>query len=115
MKVLDRKMSVKRRVRAKIVGTAKRPRLAIHISNRHLTAQLIDDDKKISLAYVTTVNQPMLVKQSMTKKADWLGMQIAALAKKKKIATVVFDRGVKTFHGRIKAVASAARKNGLNF
>jgi len=101
------------RTRAKIHGTASRPRLSVHISNLHITAQLIDDDKGLTLAYATTVGQKMT--GSKSERAAKIGTEIAKEAKKKKITTVVFDRGSKLYAGRMSALADAARKEGLEF
>lgn len=103
----------KKRTRAKIHGTAERPRLTVHISNMHITAQVIDDDKGVTIAYATTVGS----KASGTKveKAAKIGKEIAEKAKKAKIKTVVFDRGAKLYAGRMSALADAARKEGLEF
>jgi large subunit ribosomal protein L18 len=102
------------RIRAVVSGTASRPRLRVHVSNLHVTAQLIDDAKGVTIAYVTTVGQKSL-KGSMTDKAAWVGEQIGAQAKTKKIKSAVFDRGGKLYHGRVAALADAARKAGLEF
>lgn len=103
----------RRRTRAKISGTAARPRLNVFISNQHITAQLIDDEAGKTLGAVTTVKST--AKGSMTEKAVWVGEQIGAIAKTKKIKTVVFDRGTKIYHGRLHALADAARATGLEF
>lgn len=103
-----------RRVRSVVSGSAIRPRLSVSVSNLHVTAQLIDDDSHQTLAYVTTVGQKSL-KGTMTEKATWVGAEIASKAKTKKIKTVVFDRGGKLYHGRVAALAEAARKSGLEF
>lgn len=102
------------RVRAVVSGTAKRPRLSVYVSNTHLTAQLIDDEAHKTLGYVTTVGQKAL-KGTMTEKAVWTGEQIAGKAKTLKVKNVVFDRGGKLYHGRVAALADAARKAGLEF
>jgi len=102
------------RIRSIVSGTAKRPRLSVFISNLHVTAQLIDDTTHKSLGYVTTVGQKA-AKGTMTEKATWVGNEIAAQAKAAKIKTVVFDRGGKLYHGRVAALAEAARKAGLEF
>lgn len=102
------------RIRSVVSGTAERPRLRVFISNLHVTAQLIDDASGKTLAYVTTVGQKSL-KGSMTEKAAWVGTELAALATAKKIKAVVFDRGGKLYHGRVAALADAARKAGLEF
>jgi large subunit ribosomal protein L18 len=102
------------RIRSIVSGTAKRPRLSVYISNLHVTAQLIDDTTHKSLGYVTTAGQKA-AKGTMTEKAAWVGTEIAAQAKAAKVKTVVFDRGGKLYHGRVAALADAARKAGLEF
>ncbi len=102
------------RIRSVIQGTAKRPRLSVHVSNLHITAQLIDDDASQTLAYVSTIGQKTAT-GSMTDRAAWVGTEIANLAKGLKLKTVVFDRGGKLYHGRVAALADAARKEGLEF
>lgn len=102
-----------KRTRAKIHGTAERPRLSVHISNQHITAQIIDDDKSTTLAYATTVGSKLT--GTKTEKAAAIGKEIADKAKKAKIKTVVFDRGAKLYAGRLSALADAARKEGLEF
>lgn len=102
-----------KRTRAKIHGTAERPRLSVHISNAHITAQLINDDAGKTLAYATTVGNKLT--GSKTEKAAVIGKEIADKAKKAKIKTVVFDRGAKLYAGRMAALADAARKEGLEF
>ena len=101
------------RTRAQIHGTAERPRLTVHISNLHITAQIIDDDKKTTLAYATTVGSKLT--GTKTERAAEIGKQIAEKAKKAKIKKVVFDRGSKLYAGRMSALADAARKEGLEF
>ena len=103
-----------RRVRSVVSGSSSRPRLSVSVSNLNITAQLIDDETHKTLAYATTVGQKSLT-GSMTEKAVWVGTEIAAKAKTKKIKTVVFDRGGKLYHGRVAALADAARKSGLEF
>jgi len=106
----------KNRIRSKVSGTADRPRLAVFISNVHVTAQLVNDSSSKTLAYVTTVGQKALKGNSnMTEKAAWAGEEIAKQAKAAKIKAVVFDRGGKLYHGRVAALADAARKAGLEF
>ncbi len=102
------------RVRSQITGTADRPRLSVSISNLHITAQLIDDVKHVTLAYTTTVGQKAAT-GTMVEKATWIGTEIAKQGKAKKITRVVFDRGSKLYHGRIAALATAARNAGLEF
>lgn len=101
------------RTRAKIHGTSERPRLTVHFSNLHVTAQIVDDDKKTTLAYATTVGTKAT--GTKTEKAASIGTEIAKKAKAKKISKVVFDRGAKLYAGRMNALAEAARKEGLEF
>lgn len=104
----------KNRIRSQIVGTTERPRLSVYISNLHVTAQLIDDSTHKTVAYVTTVGKKS-VSGSMVEKAAWVGTEIAKQAKTAKVKTVVFDRGGRLYHGRVAALADAARKAGLEF
>ena len=107
------KMFRAKRTRAKIHGTAERPRLSVFISNQHIVAQLINDDKGVTLCYATTVGSDM--KGTKTEKAALIGAEIAKKAKAAKIKKVVFDRGSKIYAGRMSALADAARKEGLEF
>lgn len=102
-----------KRTRAKIHGTAERPRLSVHFSNLNITAQIIDDDKSKTLAYATTVGSK--ITGTKTEKAAKIGEEIAKKAKSAKIKKVVFDRGAKLYAGRMSALAEAARKEGLEF
>ena len=104
----------KNRIRATITGTAKRPRLTVTVSNLHVSAQLIDDTAGKTLASSTTVNNAK-AKGTMTERAAWIGTDVATKAKKAKITSVVFDRNGRKYHGRIKALAEAARAEGLEF
>ena len=101
------------RTRAKIHGTAERPRLTVHFSNQNVTAQIIDDDKKTTLVYATTVGSK--IAGNKTAKAAEVGKMIGEKAKKAKISKVVFDRGSKLYAKRMSALADAARKEGLEF
>ena len=102
-----------KRTRAKIHGTAEQPRLSVNISNKHIIAQIIDDDKKVTLVYATTVGAKMT--GTKIEKAAQIGTEIAKKAKTAKVKKVVFDRGSKLYAGRMSALADAARKEGLEF
>jgi large subunit ribosomal protein L18 len=101
------------RVRTVVIGTTERPRLSVNVSNLHVSAQIIDDTKGKTLVYITTVGQKQT--GTMSERAIWVGKEISKLAKKAKISKVVFDRGSRKYHGRIKALADAAREGGLEF
>jgi large subunit ribosomal protein L18 len=106
-----------RRVRKKIHGTALRPRLAVFRSNKHLSVQLIDDDAGVTLAAASTNEADLRANGSgaSVDAATRVGTLIAERAKAAGIEKVVFDRGGFAYHGRIAAVASAAREAGLEF
>jgi large subunit ribosomal protein L18 len=101
------------RVAAKIHGTAERPRLAVHISNLHVSAQLIDDEKGLTIAAASSVGKKL--GGTMTEKAEQVGKDIAAKASKAKIKRLVFDRSSRKYHGRVKALAEAVRAEGMEF
>ena len=103
----------KNRVRSKITGTAERPRLTVTISNKHISAQIIDDVKQHTLAASTTVGAKQT--GTMTEQAAFVGADIAKKAKKAKVTAVVFDRNGRQYAGRLSALADAARKEGLEF
>lgn len=104
----------KHSIRAKVSGTAARPRLSVFVSNKHISAQLIDDVSHNTIASVTTVGQKTAT-GTMTERAVWVGNEIAKKAKTAKVTTVVFDRNGRLYHGRVKALADAARAGGLEF
>jgi large subunit ribosomal protein L18 len=102
----------KKRIRAKIFGTAEAPRLSVFKSNAHISAQLIDDEKGVTLA----ASHSKVVKgKTLTEKAHALGLDIAEKAKAKKISKAVFDRGGFSYTGKVKAIAEGAREGGLKF
>ncbi len=104
----------RRRVRAKVRGTADRPRLSVFRSNRGMTAQLIDDTRGHTLAAVTWTEADLrdLARMDQAKRA---GAVLADRAKEAGVATCVFDRGGYRYHGRVKALAEGAREGGLGF
>ena len=104
----------RRRVRARIVGTAERPRLSVYRSNRGVFAQLIDDGKGHTVAAVNWI-EPELRKLTAADQAKKAGELLAERAKAAGVETCVFDRGGYQFHGRVKALAEGAREGGLNF
>lgn len=114
MQKLKNRTQRKNRIRSVVSGTGERPRLSVFVSARHVSAQIIDDTKHATLAAATTVGQKA-AKGTMTEKAAWVGAEIAGKAKQAKISQVVFDRGGKQYHGRVKALADAAREKGLEF
>jgi large subunit ribosomal protein L18 len=111
---LHNKAQRKNRIRSVVQGTTERPRLSVFVSNMHITAQVIDDSKGITLAYASTVGDKA-AKGTMTERAVSVGTQIATKLKTQKVTKVAFDRGGKLYHGRVKALADAARKEGLEF
>ncbi len=104
----------RRRVRAKVRGTAERPRLAVFRSNRGVTCQLIDDDRGHTLAAVSWT-EPDLRDLGPMEQAGRAGALIAERAKAAGIEQCVFDRGGYQYHGRVKALADGAREAGLSF
>ena len=104
-----------KRVRGKIVGTAERPRLVVFRSNRGIEAQLVDDIEGKTLAAASWLHLKKTFKGSKSEQAAEVGKLLAANAKQAKVETVVFDRGGYLYHGRVKALADAAREGGLKF
>jgi len=111
-KLLNRELRAKR-VRAKITGTAERPRLTVTISNKHVSAQLIDDVAQKTIASATTVGTKQT--GTMVEQAAVIGADIAKKAKKSKITAIVFDRNGRQYAQRLAALADAARNEGLVF
>lgn len=106
------------RIRAKVFGTAERPRLSIYKSNRFLSGQIINDEKGVTLAAFSTKALKKGATKSSPRGADLAaqaGKELARLAKEKKITQVVFDRGGFVYTGIVKAFADAAREGGLEF
>ncbi len=116
----DHKLELRRRrharVRRRISGTAQRPRLAVFRSNKHIAAQLIDDQTGHTLVAASTVEADLRSKPgSNVDAAKAVGALVATRAKAAGVTTVVFDRGGFTYHGRVAALADAARAEGLEF
>lgn len=105
----------KERVRAKVSGTVAQPRLAVFRSLKHIYAQIIDDDKGITLVSAADTELKDTEKMKKVDKAQAVGKLIAEKAAAKKISQVVYDRGGNKYHGRVKALAEGARAGGLKF
>jgi large subunit ribosomal protein L18 len=110
----QRRLKRRRRVRAKVRGTAERPRISVFRSNRGIFVQLIDDDAGVTLAAVNWIEADLksLRGSDQARKA---GTLLAERAKAAGVESAVFDRGGYQYHGRVKALADAAREGGLNF
>lgn len=112
----DRKQRIRYRIRNIVSGTAARPRLAVFRSNKEIYAQLIDDLAGVTLAAASSREKEIAaLKGTKTEIAAKVGMAIAEKAKAKGIETCAFDRGGNLYHGRVKALADAAREGGLKF
>jgi large subunit ribosomal protein L18 len=108
----------KKRFLKKITGTLEKPRLSVFRSHKHIYAQLIDDSKGKTLAFSSTLDKNLKTKieNSATEKAAFLvGEDVAKKAKLQNITYIVFDRGNKPYHGRVKQIAEGARQEGLLF
>ena len=102
------------RIRARVAGNAERPRLSVFISNKNVSAQVIDDSAQRTLVSVTTATSKTAT-VSLSDKAAWVGQEIAKKAKKAGITKVVLDRGGRQYKARLQALADAARKEGMEF
>ena len=114
----QRRVKIKRRFRSSVRGTAERPRLAVYRSLRHVYAQVVDDEKGITLVSASTLEKDAAGGLKTTGNRDAgkvLGKLIAERAKDRGVETVVFDRGGFRYHGVIQAIADGAREAGLKF
>jgi large subunit ribosomal protein L18 len=109
-KNLQKKLRRKRRVRSRIFGTEKIPRLSLFRSNKYLYAQMINDENRKTIFSISTMREKVSPK---SKAAELLGEKIARQAHEKGIQKAIFDRGSYRFHGRVKAFVESARKSGL--
>ena len=108
-----RRQRVRSKLRTQVAG---RPRLSVHRTGRHIYAQIIDDSKGATLAAASSLDKDVKSKTGATAEAAAeVGKRVAAAAKKAGVTSVVFDRGGFLFHGRVKALADAAREGGLEF
>jgi large subunit ribosomal protein L18 len=118
MSTLNRKkirQKVHRRIRKKVSGTATKPRLAVHFSNKNVYAQVIDDIAGHTLCAASTLDKEIEATGASKATAESVGKLIADRAKDAKVDAVVFDRGGHLFHGKVKVLADAAREGGLKF
>jgi large subunit ribosomal protein L18 len=109
---------VHQRIRKNVAGTAQRPRLSVHFSGKHVYAQVIDDNSGRTLAAASTTERSLLSKDKAAANknaAEQIGKAIAERLLAKKLERVVFDRGGFLYHGKVKALADAARAGGLKF
>lgn len=111
----EQRLKRHRRVRAKISGTAQRPRLNVFRSNKHIYAQLIDDVNGVTLATASTMDKGFEGNGGNKEAARKVGQAIAKAAAEKNIEEVVSDRGGYLYHGRVKELADGARESGLKF
>jgi large subunit ribosomal protein L18 len=118
MSMINRKEIRRRihnRIRRKVTGTAERPRLAVHYSNQHIYAQVIDDVAGRTLCAATTLDKAFENPSANVASAQKVGKLLAERAQASNISNVVFDRGGHLYHGKVKALADAAREGGLQF
>ena len=112
----DMRKSRHTRIRESLNGTSTKPRLNVFRSNANITAQIIDDEKGVTLVSASSLEKELKIKNGgNVEAAKIVGAEIAKRAKKAKINEVVFDRGGYLYHGRVKALAESARENGLEF
>jgi large subunit ribosomal protein L18 len=114
----DRRLRIHRRIRKRVRGTAERPRLAVFRTLNHIYAQVIDDDRGATIVQASTVDPDLRaakVPGGTVAAAKSVGELLATRAKAKGLAQVVFDRGGFLYHGRVRALAEAAREGGLEF
>ncbi|AKA34413.1 50S ribosomal protein L18 [Flagellimonas lutaonensis] len=111
----ERKLRIRRRIRKVSFGTETRPRLSVFRSNKEIYAQLIDDNKGVTLVAASSRDKDIKAKGTKTEIAHAVGKAIAEKAKKAGIETAAFDRGGNLYHGRVKSLAEGAREAGLKF
>jgi large subunit ribosomal protein L18 len=118
MSIIKRKsirQRIHKRIRRKVTGTAARPRLAVHYSNQHIYAQVIDDSAGKTLVSASTMDKSFEKSSANIESSQKVGQLLAERAKGSNISAVVFDRGGHLYHGKVKALADAAREGGLQF
>lgn len=112
---LNRRAKIKRRIRKKISGTSRVPRLSVYRSNKQIYAQIIDDTKGVTLASASSYKNKATESVSKIDQATVVGKELAEKALKAGVETVVFDRNGYLYHGRVKSLADSAREGGLKF
>jgi len=112
---LKRRAKIKRRIRKKITGTSKTPRLSVFRSNKQIYAQIIDASKGVTLASASTFKNKAAEKKNKSEQAQVVGKELAEKAIKAGVESVVFDRNGYLYHGRVKSLADSAREGGLKF
>ena len=111
----EARLKIQKRVRATVKGTSEKPRLCVFRSLNNIYVQAIDDTKAVTIASASTLDKEVKTKASNIEAAKEVGTLIAERLKAKKITTVVFDRNGYLYHGKVKALAEAAREAGLEF
>lgn len=111
----DRRLRIKRRIRKIVTGTAEQPRLAVFRSNKEIYAQIINDATGVTIVAASSKQKDIKAKGTKTEIAAIVGKAIAEKATKAGIEKIAFDRGGYLYHGRVKALAEAAREGGLKF
>lgn len=114
---IERRTTIKRRIRKKVSGTADVPRMSVFRSNKQISVQLIDDVNGITLTSASSLQKEVSAQTELnkTQQAAEVGKMIAEIALQKNITSVVFDRNGYLYHGRVKSLADAARNAGLKF
>lgn len=116
IRTLDRKLRKKRRIGEKISGTEKKPRISVFRSNRYIYAQVVNDEKKVTLSSFSGLNLKSNLKEKKQSKRDQaktVGLALAEKLKKSGIKEAVFDRAVYKYHGRVAAIAEGLREGGI--
>lgn len=115
--IKHRKKSVRRTlsVRSKLFGTTSRPRLSVHRTNKHISAQLIDDQKGEVILGAADQSKEHKIKGTKSQRAKEVALLLAQKMKKAKVKMIVFDRGSYRYHGRVKILAETLREEGINF
>ncbi len=111
----DRRLRIRRRIRKIVSGTTERPRLSVYRSNKEIYAQIINDETGVTLVSACSLQKDVKAKGTKTEVASVVGKAIAEKAVKAGIEKVAFDRSGYLYHGRVKALAEAAREGGLKF